>query len=81
MMWILILYVGVALQMDAQPVGGPTTAQFPTQKACEAALAQFTDSLGTAKGFDQRVEENPAMMSLGPNSRIWTVKGVCVQAK
>lgn len=80
-MWILILYVGVALQIDAQPVGGPTTAPFATQKACEAALAQFTDSLGTAKGFDLRVEENPAMMSSAPISRIWTVKGMCVPSK
>lgn len=78
-MWILILYVGVSLQLRQEPVGGPATAEFASKQACESALAEFQKSIGEQRPFDQRLESLIPKNAPGDfQTRIWTVKGVCV---
>lgn len=77
-MWSLVLYVGVAFTLNQAPVGGPTTAgDFRSKEACEAALSQIKASFGEDRGFDRRfqLEGTPGVDA---QTRIWTIKGVCV---
>ena len=71
-MWILILYIGVAVIPSQVPGGGPTSAEFSTQSACQSALAQAQANFGEERPFDFRFQQD------GGASRFWTVKGVCV---
>jgi hypothetical protein len=79
-MWVLILYIGVSQMIGQVPFGGPATAEFASQSACEAALSSLKNSLGEERPFDQRFQLGGAQSGAfaGTQTRLWTVKGTCV---